>query len=551
MLILRVIDQYWHTLRHLRAVQFYGRLGFRLSRPAPDLVPAPPRRRLTAEWTAPAVRLPSMTAAGEFLFLAERGSLVGLGWDGPQKEKLWRYNQHYFDDLNARDARERTSWHLALIENWVELNPPGRGTGWEPYPTSLRMVNWVKWALSGNVLAKAEHSLAIQARWLSGRLEKHLLGNHLLANAKALSFAGLYFDGPEAEEWLRVGETLLSRELAEQVLDDGGHFERSPMYHLIVLEDVLDLVNLYRCFGRPTPERWLKGLDRMLSWSRVMRHPDGEIAFFNDAAFNIAPMPAELDAYAARLGWAEARDEGRLPLTFLNSSGYGRMTAGPATILVDMAPLGPDYLPGHGHADTLSFELSLGADRLIVNGGTSIYGRGRERLRQRSTASHATVVVDGLDSSEVWSGFRVARRARIIEAEMRISGTSIRAVGSHDGYNRLPGRPTHRRTWLLSADSLRISDEILGEGVHSMEIVFPLAPGFVPQRRADGSIDLQRGQEIAARVSFEPAEGGESIVEPALWHPRFGESTPAWRIRRLASGRLPLKHDTIFAWSTQ
>ncbi len=548
--MLRVINQYWHTLRHLRAVQIYGRLLFRIARPMPDVSSSPPKRTRVGEWKVPVSRTPSLTAPGEFLFLGEQGSLAELGWDGAKKEKLWRYNQHYFDDLNARNSGERVSWHLALMEDWLALNPPGRGTGWEPYPTSLRLVNWVKWALAGNVLpSMVEHSLAIQARWLSRRLEIHLLGNHLLANAKAMTFAGLYFEGAEADGWLNTGEVLLDRELAEQVLPDGGHFERSPMYHLIILEDLLDLMNLYRCFGRSVPNSWLKHADRMLSWSRVMRHPDGEIAFFNDAAFGIASPPMEIDAYASRLGWIETMGDEPRPFTFLEASGYGRMTAGPATVLVDMAPLGPDYLPAHGHADTLSFELSLGNDRLIVNGGTSVYGRGSERQRQRSTAAHSTVVVDGVDSSEVWSGFRVARRARITEAWIQSDGASSRAVGAHDGYSRLVGQPTHRRTWLLTIDSLQITDEILGDGVHGAEIVYPFAPGFSLHRRTADVIDIHRDHEVVARVSFDSMGGGKSIIEPITWHPRFGQSTPAWRIRRLASGRLPIKHNTRLEWS--
>ncbi|MEN9780004.1 MAG: hypothetical protein RL014_1152 [Pseudomonadota bacterium] len=91
-------------------------------------------------------------------------------------------------------------------------------------------------------------------------------------------------------------------------------------------------------------------------------------------------------------------------------SGYVRLDNGPAVALLDVAPVGPDYLPGHAHADTLSFELSVGAQRVLVNSGTSCYGSSAERLRQRGTAAHNTVVVNGQDSSEVWGGFRVARR---------------------------------------------------------------------------------------------------------------------------------------------
>src|SRR5690606_4780416 len=114
-----------------------------------------------------------------------------------------------------------------------------------------------------------------------------------------------------------------------------------------------------------------------------------------------------------------------------------------------MAPVGPDYLPGHAHADTLSFELSLFGQRVLVNSGTSCYGHGSERIRQRGTTAHNTVVVDGADSSEVWSGFRVARRARAINPEVH-DHQGLEASCSHDGYHRLPGRVTHHRRWRLT-----------------------------------------------------------------------------------------------------
>ena len=548
--MLRAIDKYWQTLRHLRGVQCYGRVWFRLSRPKLDVSPSPEVRPSRAAWTECARRDPSMTGPGEFLFLSERGNLAELGWDGSQRTKLWRYNQHYFDDLNALGAHERRSWHLVLVENWMERNPPAAGTGWEPYPTSLRIVNWIKWTLAGNVLSsKAQHSLAIQTRWLSRRLETHLLGNHLLANAKTLLFAGVFFTGSEAEGWLRLGEALINRELDEQILPDGGHFERSPMYHLIILEDLLDLVNLYRCFDLSAPEAWRKKVAAMLHWAHVMRHPDGEIAFFNDAAFGIAPKPVEIDAYAARLGWREVGDSTRSPFVWLQASGYGRMSVGRAELLVDMAPLGPDYLPAHGHADSLSFELSLGSDRLIVNGGTSTYGVGPERQRQRSTLTHSTVVVDDVDSSEVWGGFRVARRARVTEASIWTEGETVRAAGAHDGYRRLPGRPTHRRTWILASGALEISDDLDGTGSHRIDVVFPLAPGFLPQLRPDGGIDIDREGEIVARMYFDPAAGDEILIEPVSWHPRFGQDVPAWRIRRRAMGAIPLQRKVRIEWA--
>ena len=110
-----------------------------------------------------------------------------------------------------------------------------------------------------------------------------------------------------------------------------------------------------------------------------------------------------------------------------------------------MSAVGPDYIPGHAHADTLSFELSLGRERVFVNSGISEYGLTESRLYQRKTRAHNTVEVDNKDSSQVWSGFRVANRARVVEryCELNIN-KSIFLRGSHDGYKSLFGGCTHR-----------------------------------------------------------------------------------------------------------
>ena len=199
----------------------------------------------TNEIILPASRRQSMTSATSWVFLNKSYRLEEIGWRGHGCEKLWRYNQHYFDDLNAQKSFDRRTWHQHIIDLWIEENPPFKGDGWEPYPTSLRIVNWIKWAKIHNILSEVGNSsLLLQSRWLARRLEFHLLGNHLFSNIKALIFAGLYFEGDEADRWLELGMKILKTELEEQILADGGHFELSPMYHALALEDVLDLINI-------------------------------------------------------------------------------------------------------------------------------------------------------------------------------------------------------------------------------------------------------------------------------------------------------------------
>jgi uncharacterized heparinase superfamily protein len=397
----------------------------------------------------------------------ERTVETAVDWDPPLSAKLWIYNLHYFDDLNAKAAQQRTGWHRNLMRRWIAENPPGSGSGWEPYPLSLRIVNWIKWALAGNALDEnARYSLAVQVRYLMVRLERHLLGNHLFANAKALVFAGCYFDGDEAAGWLRCGLDILAQQIPEQILSDGGHFERSTMYHALAYEDMLDLANVGAAFPQAIASRpstvadWRAVIARMGRWLVAMCHPDGEIGFFNDAATGIAPTPSDLFAYARRLKQeVPTIDE---DIVWLDGSGYIRLRLGRAVMLIDVAPLGPDYLPAHGHADTLSFELSLDEQRVIVNSGTSRYGLGPEREWERATSAHSTVEVDGQSSSEVWSGFRVARRARPFGIAIRKTNAAITVEAAHDGYRRLPGRPVHRRAWCLGLDGLAVRDEIIG-----------------------------------------------------------------------------------------
>ena len=520
----------WRTYRHLRLRQVIGKarlvlMGSRLaSGPAPGRRPVSPGR-----FVAPARRDACVVDGGRFCLLGETRSLDPHGWDDPAVDLLWRYHLHYFDDLNADGADGRTALHEALLSRWVRENPPGVGTGWEPFPTSRRIVNWITWALRGHRLSpECVESLANQARWLYPRLETNILGNHLLANAKALAFSGLFFEGAESDAWMARGLAVLERELEEQILAHGGHLELSPMYHATVLEDLLDLRNLRNVYGDAVPPRWASALDAMMvpvppmrRWLRAMCHPDGEIGFFNDAALDVAPAPADLDRYARALGFG-ADDAPLDGVTELSPSGYIRI-AGPRLLaLLDVARIGPDYLPAHAHADTLSFECSLDGHRLLVNSGTSCYGSSVERQRQRGTASHNTVVVEGADSSEVWGGFRVARRARPFALTVT-SGREVVVACAHDGYRRLRGRPVHRRQWTVSDGALVVEDTVSNPQA-SAQARFHIHPDVRIERGpadGEGRLHLPSGRRARWIV-----ETGRPSIEPSTWHPRFGTAIP-------------------------
>jgi uncharacterized heparinase superfamily protein len=519
--------RYWYTLRDLRPVQIYGRIAQRLVRPRPDHSPAPECRPQAGTWVSPARQSDAMLGPRRFRFLGEERELSWpQGWNDPAIHKLWLFNLHYFADLASNDADERTPWHRELIARWINENPPFAGHAWVPYCVSQRIVNWIKWLLVNNdPVAGMLDSLALQTRYLEQRIERHLQGNHLLANAMALAFAGLYFGGTEGDRWLAIALDLLRHEVPQQILRDGGHYELSPMYHSLVLEHLLDVTNAANAFKTAAPEAanltatWRLQIEQMRRWLHAMTFPDGQIALFSDSALEIAPVPAELDAYAERLG-LQALVPTAQRVTQLADSGYVRLASGPAVLIADVGPLGARYQPGHGHADVLSFELALGKDRLVVDTGTSVYyGNDSQRLQERGTAAHNTVTVDGENSSEVWDVFRVARRAKPVDHSIDESSPVQVTVGcGHDGYLRLAGRVRHHRAWRLSADELVIEDQVAGQFASAIARFHldPLIRVTAPPEKTFVNLELGPWQ-----IQFE-ATGSEMSIEPAEYHPRFG-----------------------------
>lgn len=525
------LSRYFHTIRHLRPIQVYGRLRRYAYQPALDRAPAPPRRAAIGRWIDGPQRRIRMLGPRKFDFLNEQRELHWpAGWSDPAIHTLWMFNLHYFDDLVAERSTERADRHRELIVQWIRDNgQTAEGPAWEPYVVAVRTTNWIKWHLAGGELSdEALASLAQQVRYLQQRVEWHLLGNHVLIDAKALIFAGVFFQSEEAQRWLREGVRILAKQLPEQILADGGHYELSPMYHSLVLEDLLDLLNMLQTYPAALPEQfadaprlWRATAERMMPWLAAMTFPDGEIALFNDAAWGIAPRPAELFAYAGRLGLNVPGNSGSR-LTHLAASGYVRIDSDRAVAILDVGEIGPRCQPGHGHADVLSFELAVDAERVVVNSGTSVYqGSPAERHRQRQTAAHSTVVVDGADSSEVWDVFRVARRAYPVELEIEDSPQGIRVACSHTGYRRLPGRVTHRRVWQMDEQQLTIDDRLTGT-FRQAEARFHLHPAVLLEQTQAGEWHWQKGTSAGVYRGQALSIG----VQAGTFHPEFGLSIP-------------------------
>lgn len=519
----------FETVRHLTVRQIAYQVYYRfVDRKTPEPMEAP-HRRGAERWEFPSYAVRSTPDGKRFTFLGKTTTLSGHStWNDPALDKLWLYNLHYLNDLNAVDA-EGDRLARELLEAWIDGNPPVDGNGWEPYPLSLRIVNMIKWfARQLSLEPRWLSSLAVQAESLAHQIEHHILGNHILANGKALVFAGAFLNGRGPGEWLQQGLRILDQEVSEQLLEDGGHYERSPMYHAIIMWDLCDLICLAECCELPElldrKEVWQSRIQAGLTWLATMVHPDGDISFFNDAAIGISPTLEDLQKYAADLNvvydGSQTQNNG-LKINCLQATGYLAVQMGEGhKAILDVAPVGPDYQPGHAHADTLSMELSLFGQRVIVNSGTSRYSNDSERHRQRSTAAHNTVEVANENSSEVWSGFRVARRAVPTLEECELTNTGARVRGSHNGYSRLKGRNIHTRQWEFELKSLCLTDEITGK--------FPFAVAYfhihpdveVNQSVSEIRLLLVGGQQC--KITFEGAK--KVTVLHGTWHPRFGQS---------------------------
>lgn len=451
------------TVRHLKPEQLRHQVGGRARRafesPASLLrravPPLPGLRGEPAEFPPPLhPNAAPDILRGRFRFLecAEE-----TGWPpdwSAQPSKLWAYNLHYFDWMWSLDFAEA---RLAALD-WIETHVPARGaTGWEPYPISLRTMNWCGYffarhrerILADERLAGALwRSLFLQTEWLAEHLEFHIGANHLMENAVALSMAGSTFKGTDADRWLARGTSLLAREIREQILADGMHFERSPMYHarMVHVFDALSRV------GAAEAKRLVDAqLPRMREALACIAHPDGEIALLNDSAFGIYPPPAELGAEpskAPRGAWA------------LREAGYFGWRDDAGNYLVcDAAPIGPDHQPGHAHGDIFSFEWSIGGRRAVVDTGTFDYVAGEMRALCRSTRAHNTLEIDGADQCEFWGAFRTGRRGRPRGVQWQPSPDGFELGAAHDGYVHLGAVHARQFRW-KAPGTLRIADTV-------------------------------------------------------------------------------------------
>lgn len=401
----------FRTIRYLKLKQIVYQIKNRISKENYVQLESSPHAlpNLSAK---PIARFRSLKGK-EFTFLNLSHNFTD--WNFIDNGTLFTYNQNYFDFINDDiiGSEEACRWIDRFI---VEI--PNITWGMDSYPIALRSINWIKFFSTHPefITKRRDDSIWSQLILLQKKLEFHLLGNHLLEDSFALYIGGNYF---QDKNLIEKGYSLLVEQLEEQTLLDGGHYEQSPMYHLILLDRLLDCINI-----RPTIEL-KKYAEKQLGWLESIRYSDGTFPMFNDSALSIAPSVSDVFDYAKRLNieWKQ------IPLA---DSGYRRLENKDFEITIDVGDIKASYQPGHSHADTFNYELRVHGAPFVVDTGVSTYDKTSRRQYERSSIAHNVVVINNEDSSEVWGGFRVGRRAKVTLLE----DLKDRVVATHDGYSK-------------------------------------------------------------------------------------------------------------------
>lgn len=440
------VKRVYYTLIHLKLTQVYYRIKYRLIKP----------KRIVTLWEGVINQVnlidfpekqKSLSIKGNrwsfrFLNLEQSFSENRVNWSFRDFGMLWTFNLNYFDwlhqpGMSKNEGLKTLSHYFATSSNNSIIL--------HPYPTSLRIINTAKFICKWQIKEDwIYNEMASDLKFVSRRLEYHLLANHLLENAFALYIGGLITC---TNKLVHKGKKLLERELKIQILGDGMHFERSPMYHMIILERLLDALNFANAYNEELSSLLKFYSIRMtrlvLNWKSLDRIP-----MMQDSTYDISLSVQVLLNYSKSLLDKEYPTS---PID-LKESGYRMLGNGTFIVFANVGNIGPSYQPGHSHADELNFELFHKGRPIIVDSGISTYNKNDRRQLERSTRNHNCLCLNNKNTSDVWSGFRVGRRAKV-----KFLDGNQGFQAEHDGYKPL----IIKRIWNFTKQSINIEDEIL------------------------------------------------------------------------------------------
>lgn len=540
---------YYNTIKYLKPVQIYGRIfslikkktiSKRISlKESPNYSPLKPKTPFLRHdpWNTKEELL-----KGNFTFLNHTEKLYfPPQWDNQELPLLWQFNLHYMNYLHLldHDGKEK------LVLDWINHNHKGGSVSWHPYVISLRLVSLLKEKWNNTEII---NSIALQAEYLYKNLEYYHPANHYLENGRALIFTGLSFkESTEGKKWYKKGKEIYYKELPKQVIEDGCYFEKSPMYHNIILHGLLDLLNILN----EEDEFYLfikEYLEKMLQFTNKLSFTNGSIPLFNDSTHEIAPRITYLNKYyenilnhASIQSFIHAFSSHLSDKSIQTSSGYYICKIRDIELIADFGTLGPDSIPAHAHADIFTYELYYKGLPFIIDTGVYEYQNGEMRDYCRSTKAHNTISIDGKDQAEMWGGFRVGKRYQPENVEFTETDSKKILSGEFKGWSKLIGdKLTHKRIIETSDNYIKIIDEVTGEGEHLIENFIHLHPD-VEIKESDEKIELINNEVILELKMV----NSKYSIENGFFFPEFGKKLDS-KVIRLHSTYLPTKFEYVF-----
>ncbi|MBL1213617.1 MAG: alginate lyase family protein [Ignavibacteriae bacterium] len=474
---------------------------------------------------------------GIFNFSYEKNELGNpINWNPKFMSDSCRLQIHFFNFLYLINDAQK----IDLIHGWIRQNKTGDEISWHPYSISLRIFSWMRANLNDPVI---DESIYRQAAFLYRNNEFYIPANHYLENARALIFAGLYFDkNGESSKWLSKGLKIITQALTKQVEADGAYYEKSPMYHNIAVQIFVDILNVLPKTFDEYNEIY-STVEKMADFLKSILHPDGKFAQFSDSSLEMGNPPNVILNYTFEVTGYKAKFKN----TF-ETSGHYIFKNETIYLALDAGSMADRRMSGHTHADIFNYELSFNSKRFIVDTGTGTYHPTKERDVMRSTRAHNTLCIDGKSQAELWNSFRVGRFFDPKNIKWNINENGFIFEGEFDGYSKLIGDSLiHKRFMRFENNRLKIEDQVRGENHHLVESMVHLHPS-VNIIDKGGKILILKSEESIAQ--FEVLEG-EFKVEDSVYYPEMGLGIPNKSIVIFANSAPPINLSYLINFSPQ
>jgi len=470
------------------------------------------RRRIGERWPGDTKRGAAILA-GEIEFAGELVCNPAPAWFPPSAGPEWLASWHGFgwlaDLVSAGDeAREAAR---ALILSWLGESAAWHPIGWRSDVLATRVFAWIVHLdeLAGRDTDRPLRramlaSLAAQLRHLARTAAWEGSGAAQLRALKGLIGGLVALGGPER----RIARVLrvLERQLQQQILPDGGHRSRSPSAQLEVLRDLIDIRAALRAARIKAPAAVQDAIERMAPMLRFFRHGDRRLALFNNSI--------EEDGVLVDLVLTRSEAKGRAPAQ-APDTGFQRLQAGQSLVVIDTGRPPARGFDREAHAGMLSFELSQGRDRIIVNCGGYRGPKPAWHRIARASAAHSLLVVGDTNAVEIQTDGSLGHAPDRVQCERAEEDGHQWVAATHDGYQQRFGLTYSRELYLAQdGDDLRGEDRLAGAAGAAFAVRFHLHPAVEASLTADGAAAILRlpgGLAWRLRAAGAEMSLGESV----------------------------------------